>query len=222
MWCEPDACAAVSMFSCLLSGKLFQWLTYFSIMFRWLQGIGGCGVYSIGTLIFFELVPPYKWPNYTAISTFVFAIALAIGPLVGGGIVDTTTWRWVFLINCPAGAASVVLLVLCLPRKLHVEPSAQANAACSSSEKITSLRKVDIVGALLLIGACLLLSTALQLAATGDSFGEAPVLPLLVVTPFFWAGFVAWAWYVTTKRVQPEPIFPWRFFKSRQMMAITM
>ena len=68
-------------------------------MFRWVQGIGGCGIYSIGTLLFFELVPSSKWPDYTALVTSVLALALATGPLLGGAIGDNTTWRWAFLLK---------------------------------------------------------------------------------------------------------------------------
>lgn len=68
-------------------------------MFRWVQGIGGCGIYSIGTLLFFELVPPSKFADYTALVTAVVAFALAAGPLLGGAISDNTTWRWNFLLK---------------------------------------------------------------------------------------------------------------------------
>lgn len=68
-------------------------------MFRWVQGIGGCGISSIGTLLFFELVPPCKFADYTALVTAMVAFALAAGPLLGGAISDNMTWRWIFLIK---------------------------------------------------------------------------------------------------------------------------
>ncbi|MCJ1438935.1 hypothetical protein MMC27_008325, partial [Xylographa pallens] len=71
------------------------------IMFRWVQGIGGCGIYAIATLLFFELVPPVKFANYTALATAVVSLAMSMGPLIGGAINSnggTGIWRWVFLI----------------------------------------------------------------------------------------------------------------------------
>ena len=69
------------------------------IMFRWLQGIGGCGILALGQLIFFELVPPEKYPPYIALVTVVVALSLVVGPIIGGGITDHGNWRWVFLIK---------------------------------------------------------------------------------------------------------------------------
>ncbi|KAG4222540.1 hypothetical protein PC116_g28986 [Phytophthora cactorum] len=68
-------------------------------MFRWLQGIGGCGVLALGQLIFFELVPPEKYTAYTALITSVIASSLVTGPLIGGGITLRGEWQWVFLIK---------------------------------------------------------------------------------------------------------------------------
>jgi MFS family permease len=68
-------------------------------MFRWLQGIGGCGIYAIATLLFFELVPPSKFANYTALVTAVVSVAMSAGPLIGGVINDHGIWRWAFLIK---------------------------------------------------------------------------------------------------------------------------
>ena len=69
------------------------------IVFRAIQGIGGAGTYSLVFVIFFELVPPEKFASYSSMLSSVFAIALLLGPLLGGVINDFTTWRWVFLIK---------------------------------------------------------------------------------------------------------------------------
>lgn len=66
-------------------------------MFCWAQGIGGCGVLAIGQLVFFNLVPPSKYPVYIGLVTAVIAGSFITGPLVGGGITVHGHWRWVFL-----------------------------------------------------------------------------------------------------------------------------
>jgi len=68
-------------------------------MFRWVLGLGGCGIYSIATLLFFELVPPSKWADYTALVTAAIALSLICGPLLGGIINAYSDWRWVFLLK---------------------------------------------------------------------------------------------------------------------------
>lgn len=68
-------------------------------MFRWVLGLGGSGIYSIATLLFFELVPPPKYADYTALVAAVIALSLISGPLLGGVINAHSNWRWVFLLK---------------------------------------------------------------------------------------------------------------------------
>ena len=69
------------------------------IVFRSLQGIGAAGCFSISMIVFFELIPREKYPKYGSIISADIALATLLGPLLGGIITDTTTWRWVFLIK---------------------------------------------------------------------------------------------------------------------------
>jgi MFS family permease len=69
------------------------------IMFRWCQGIGGCGVYALTQLMFMEIVPQRKLPQYMAGVSMVLALSLITGPLLGGGITLHGSWRWIFLLK---------------------------------------------------------------------------------------------------------------------------
>lgn len=69
------------------------------IMFRWCQGIGGCGTYALVQLIFLELVPRRKLPAYMALVVGALSISMVVGPLLGGGITLHGSWRWIFLIK---------------------------------------------------------------------------------------------------------------------------
>ena len=108
------------------------------------------------------------------------------------------------------------------PRRLPNEPSARAATSHLSGLSTQLLQKVDVLGALLLLGACLLATTALQLAAQGLSFVARQVLPLLIFSGVMWAAFVAWEYFITTKRSIPEPVLPWRFFQSRVILGMIL
>jgi MFS family permease len=69
------------------------------IVFRVLQGIGGSGIYGLTTAMIYELVPPPKFPLYTTFVMILFAIAFALGPLLGGLITNNGSWKWVFLLK---------------------------------------------------------------------------------------------------------------------------
>ncbi|ORX93616.1 major facilitator superfamily domain-containing protein [Clohesyomyces aquaticus] len=182
------------------------------IMFRWLQGIGGSGIFALTQLVFFEMVPPSKWPLYVTFLTGTVALSLITGPLIGGAIARSGHWRWIFLPNVPVCGISIIGLFIMFPAKLWNEPSASDE---SSSFSIGALRRIDVLGGLVLLGACLLVSTGLQQAALGYSWSSSFVLPLLILTAPLVLAFFAWEWFITTRRKFPEPVFPWRFCRSR-------
>lgn len=69
------------------------------IMFRWCQGVGGGGVFALVQLMFMELVPRRKLPKYMSMVTSALALSLVFGPLIGGGITQHGSWRWIFLLK---------------------------------------------------------------------------------------------------------------------------
>ena len=69
------------------------------IIFRAFQGIGGAGNYSLCAAIVLELVPPEKYAKYTSSVAIVYALSLLLGPIFGGAISESSTWRWVFLLK---------------------------------------------------------------------------------------------------------------------------
>ncbi|KAF1966753.1 MFS general substrate transporter [Bimuria novae-zelandiae CBS 107.79] len=176
------------------------------IMFRWVQGIGGCGIFALTQLVFFELVPSRKWPVYVTLVTVVIAISLIAGPLVGGAIALTGHWRWIFLINVPICGIAFIGTILAFPNKLWNEPAARHNLGVFS---FASFRRLDLIGSFLLLGACLLVTTGLEQAAIGYAWTSPLVLPLILMTAPFLVAFLVWEWYITTRREVPEPVFPW-------------
>jgi MFS family permease len=106
---------SLSIFT-LFSGLCGASQTFMQLIhFRWLQGVGGYGVFAIVQLVFFELVPPRKWPAYISLVTGVIALSLITGLLLGGVITRNGSWRWMFLLKLVQNAltsSSLVLLTL--------------------------------------------------------------------------------------------------------------
>ncbi|KAF2184758.1 MFS general substrate transporter [Zopfia rhizophila CBS 207.26] len=193
------------------------------IMFRWVQGVGGGGTFALIQLIFFELVPPAKWPLYLTILTGVIAFSLVTGPLIGGTIALHKHWRWIFYINVPVGVVAIAGLLPMFPNRLWNEPASQDSKAIHTRLFLHgSLWRIDILGSMLLLGVTLLSSTGLQQAALGYAWTSPFVLPLLISAVPFTFAFFTWQWFITTRRANPEPVFPWRFCQSRICLGMIL
>lgn len=106
-----------------------------------------------------------KWTSWVGAT---WAVAAASGPLVGGAMASSTTWRWCFLINLPVGAiCSVIIFVY-----LHLD-----SPTLSFWDKAP---RVDYLGTILIGGCALMLLLALNWAGAGFGWGSAMVIGLLV------------------------------------------
>src|ERR1700733_9514259 len=79
------------------------------IFFRVLQGIGGGGLAPVEQAILVDTFPGAKRAAAFALYSMAIVTAPAIGPILGGWITDSFSWRWVFFINVPIGLVSLLL-----------------------------------------------------------------------------------------------------------------
>ena len=81
----------------------------FLIGARMVQGVGAALMNPASLSIITATFPPRERGQAIGIWAGVSAMALAIGPLVGGVIVETINWNWIFYINVPVGIAGIVV-----------------------------------------------------------------------------------------------------------------
>ena len=81
------------------------------------QGVGAVLLFGVGLPLIAQAYPDLR-RRAGAIGIFgaVLGGGTAVGPLVGGALVDGPGWRWIFLINVPVGLAALVLAARVLPR----------------------------------------------------------------------------------------------------------
>ena len=96
----------------LLAGM--AWSVESLIAFRVLQGVGGGMLTPVGMTMLFRAFPPSERAAASAILTIPVAIAPALGPIVGGYLVDYQSWRWIFFINIPVGISALIVSALVL------------------------------------------------------------------------------------------------------------
>src|SRR3954452_14605707 len=86
------------------------------VVFRGVQGVGAGGLFPLALAVVGAIVPPRDRGRYQGLIGAVFASASIIGPLVGGFIVDNTSWRWIFYGNLPVGGIALLVIWLTMPR----------------------------------------------------------------------------------------------------------
>lgn len=84
------------------------------IAFRIFQGVGGGMLTPVGTAMLFRAFPPQERARASTVLIVPTVIAPALGPIVGGLLIDNTSWRWIFYVNVPIGVVGLVFGALFL------------------------------------------------------------------------------------------------------------
>lgn len=139
---------AVFVGGSLLSGAA-QSMTQL-IVFRAVQGLGAGALVPLAMTIIGEIYTVQERPRVQAASSGLWGVASVAGPLVGGWLTDTLSWRWVFFINLPFGLLTALVIGSAYP-----DPRERRDVS------------VDWAGAWLLFGAVASLLVGLSTATVG-------------------------------------------------------
>ena len=85
------------------------------VAFRALQGLGGGTLVPVGMTMITRAFPPAERVKANQVLIVPTLLAPALGPVIGGALVDGLSWRWIFYINLPVGAAAILIGLLFLP-----------------------------------------------------------------------------------------------------------
>jgi EmrB/QacA subfamily drug resistance transporter len=120
----------------------------FLIGARIVQGVGAALMNPASLSIITATFPPRERGRAIGIWAGVSAMALAIGPLVGGLIVDNINWNWIFFINVPVGVAGIIVsqLVIKESRDTSHEQSVDLPGLLTSSAGLFALTYALIEG----------------------------------------------------------------------------
>jgi EmrB/QacA subfamily drug resistance transporter len=162
------------------------------------QGLSA-GVLSPATLSI--LTTTYREPDARnralAMWTAVAIGGGAVGGLLGGLLTSALSWRWIFLVNVPVGAALLALAASRLPRR----PADSAH------------RQLDLAGAITVTGGLTALVWGL-IRSDDAGWGSADVLGVFVLAAAMLGAFV-----VVETRVSRSPLVPFSVFRSRLLSA---
>jgi EmrB/QacA subfamily drug resistance transporter len=162
---------------------------------RSLQGVGGAMLNPLSLSILVSAFPRKQLPTAIGIWAGISGLGLAIGPLLGGFLVEHVSWSAVFWINVPIGvvAAGVTLW-----------------AVVESSD--TTTRALDVIGVALITAALFALTWGL-IKTGSHSWTSLYTIGFLAAAVLLAAAFIA------REARTAEPMLPLRFFQNRVFSA---
>ena len=144
------------------------------IVFRVLQGLGAGMILPVGQTILAQAAGPQRMGRVMSMIGVPMLLAPVFGPVIGGTIIDAASWRWIFFINLPIGAAAVLAAWRLLP-----DPRPQLG------------QRLDLRGLVLLSPGIGVFLYGMSEAGNHGGFGSTPTIiavlaGLALIALFFW------------------------------------
>ncbi|KAH8433698.1 MDR family MFS transporter [Aspergillus melleus] len=169
---------------------------------RSVQGIAGGGLLQLITITISDLFSVRLRSLFLGLIEFIWAIAGALGPLVGGSFTESISWRWIFWINLPICGTAFVLLFLFLD--IH-NPRTGV---------LDGLKAVDWFGSFSILGLTVMVLLGLDFG--GDIFPwDSPKVICLIV----FGCLMTLVFIYCEKRLAKYPLMPLGIFGKRSNVA---
>ena len=163
----------------------------FLIVFRMIQAVGGSMLNPVAmSIITNTFTNPRERAQAVGVWAAVVGVSMALGPLIGGLLVDSVGWRSIFWINLPVGLTAVVLTLRFIPES-----------------RAPKARKVDVGGQLLVIALLSSLTYGIIEAPT-KGWGSPIIVSAFTIAVASLIGLIVW------EGRRPEPLINLRFFRS--------
>jgi EmrB/QacA subfamily drug resistance transporter len=169
-----------------LSGSMYQ-----LIIFRGIQGLGAGGLMSLAMSIMGDVIPPRDRGRYQGLFGAVFGASSVLGPLVGGFLVDSASWRWVFYVNIPIGVVALIVI----NRVLQLDHNPRK-------------AKIDWGGSLFLVGGVALFLVGVQSAGEDAKITSSAIAYCVAGL----VGVLFFIWWESKHAT--EPILPLKLFRN--------
>ncbi|KAJ1943135.1 hypothetical protein FBU59_003003 [Linderina macrospora] len=167
---------------------------------RAIQGIGNAGMYTLVNIIIADLFPERTRGKLMSYSSASWSLASAAGTVIGGAIVEKSTWRVVFWVNVGTSVlcCAVIATIMRLPKP--------------SGTRKEKLGRVDFGGSLISLASIVLILLALSWGGQDYPWSSGRVISCIVVGIVIGVVFVYYE-----ANYAKEPILPMYLFKTRNV-----
>ncbi|KAJ2826667.1 hypothetical protein IWW50_002258 [Coemansia erecta] len=167
---------------------------------RAIQGVGSAGIYPMANIVIADLFAERERAQFMGISSFIWGLTSAAGTVLGGVLVQLSTWRVAFWLNLPMS----IIIAFIIWRLDHL-PKAPGTVR----EK---LQRIDFGGSALLLAGVVLILLALSWGGRDYAWSSAVVLCCLIFGGFITGLFI---WY--EHKVPAEPILSLQLLNTRNV-----
>ncbi len=175
------ACLGIFLGGSALCG--LAWSLPSLVIFRAIQGFGAGALQPTEQAILRQTFPPHEQGMAMALFGLAVMIGPAVGPTLGGYIVDHTTWPWIFYINLPVGALGLFMV----SRFVHEPEDIQkANLAAAFEQR----KNMDWAGIALLSVGLFLMQYVLEEGNKKDWFDSRIITAFTLLGAFVIAAFI--------------------------------
>ncbi len=166
---------------------------------RGVQGIGGAAMFAVSLALIAQEFPAGRERGMAmGVYGATIGLAVAFGPLVGGAVVDSLGWEWIFFLNVPIGVAAIAISYL------RVRESRDPNAT-----------SVDWAGLVTFSSSLFLLVLAL-IRGNEEGWGSSLIVGLFAAAAVLLAAFIA------IERRVAEPMLPLGLFKRPAFTGVQL
>src|SRR3954453_23649499 len=164
---------------------------------RAIQGLGGAAVAPLALTLLAQAVPDNMRTLAVGVWGGITGLGVAVGPVVGGAVVEGLDWHWIFWLNVPVGVVAVVL------------------AATVLDESRGGARRLDPLGLVLSASGMLLLIWGV-VDGPDHGWSSARGFTMLVSGAVLIAAFIAW------QARNRHPMLPLSLFRSRGFSLVNV
>ncbi|KAI0013767.1 major facilitator superfamily transporter [Xylariaceae sp. FL0662B] len=162
---------------------------------RSIQGVGGAGIHALGLVIQTDIVPLRWRPKWYGVTLGAWAFGLSLGPIIGGAVVQHTTWRWIFYLMFPFCGFGLVAVPYLLTLKART---------ATVKEK---LGRIDWLGSVMFTGSATSFLMAISWGGIQYPWNSYETIVPLVIGVFGLAVTVVYEMYFATQPFLRRSLF---------------